>query len=239
MSATRRGIRPVLLRVAFPACLAAGLLLLAGAPRAAAQGSLKEAYLQRFVGRPAPPFLLKDLEGREVRLSDHKGKVIQLNYWYTGCFPCRQETPDLIRLYNAPKDLQGRLVRLSDLRGKVVLLNFWYSGCMPCRKETPELASLYRLRKDQGLVILGINLDAILMPADDRRMLQRFVQDFEIPYPTLIADVNMYDDYGKPSIAPLTLLIDRQGRIAQVFWGAYCFSVYENAVRPYLEASGP
>jgi len=88
-------------------------------------------------------------------------------------------------------------------------------------------------------VILGINLDAILMPADDRRMLQRVVQDFEIPYPTLIADVNMYDDYGKPSIAPLTLLIDRQGRIAQVFWGAYSFSVYENAVRPYLEASGP
>jgi len=195
MSATRRGIRPVLLRVAFPACLAAGLLLLAGAPRAAAQGSLKEAYLQRFVGRPAPPFLLKDLEGREVRLSDHKGKVILLNYWYTGCFPCRQETPDLIRLYNA--------------------------------------------HKARGLVILGINLDAILMPADDRRMLQRFVQDFEIPYPTLIADVNMYDDYGKPSIAPLTLLIDRQGRIAQVFWGAYSFSVYENAVRPYLEASGP
>jgi len=195
MSATRRGIRPVLLRVALPACLAAGLLLLAGAPRAAAQGSLKEAYLQRFVGRPAPPFLLKDLEGREVRLSDHKGKVILLNYWYTGCFPCRQETPDLIRLYNA--------------------------------------------HKARGLVILGINLDAILMPADDRRMLQRFVQDFEIPYPTLIADVNMYDDYGKPSIAPLTLLIDRQGRIAQVFWGAYSFSVYENAVRPYLEASGP
>jgi len=195
MSATRRGIRPVLLRVAFPACLAAGLLLLAGAPRAAAQGSLKEAYLQRFVGRPAPPFLLKDLEGREVRLSDHKGKVILLNYWYTGCFPCRQETPDLIRLYNA--------------------------------------------HKARGLVILGINLDAILMPADDRRMLQRFVQDFEIPYPTLIAEDKMYDDYGKPSIAPLTLLIDRQGRIAQVFWGAYCFSVYENAVRPYLEASGP
>jgi len=195
MSATRRGIRPVLLRVAFPACLAAGLLLLAGAPRAAAQGSLKEAYLQRFVGRPAPPFLLKDLEGREVRLSDHKGKVILLNYWYTGCFPCRQETPDLIRLYNA--------------------------------------------HKARGLVILGINLDAILMPADDRRMLQRFVQDFEIPYPTLIAEDKMYDDYGKPSIAPLTLLIDRQGRIAQVFWGAYSFSVYENAVRPYLEASGP
>ncbi|PYT15913.1 MAG: hypothetical protein DMF51_05775 [Acidobacteria bacterium] len=195
MSATRRGIRPVLLRVALPACLAAGLLLLAGAPRAAAQGSLKEAYLQRFVGRPAPPFLLKDLEGREVRLSDHKGKVILLNYWYTGCFPCRQETPDLIRLYNA--------------------------------------------HKARGLVILGINLDAILMPADDRRMLQRFVQDFEIPYPTLIAEDKMYDDYGKPSIAPLTLLIDRQGRIAQVFWGAYSFSVYENAVRPYLEASGP
>ncbi len=156
MSAARRVVRPMLLRAALPACLAAGLLLHAGAPRAAAQGVLKDAYLRRFVGSPAPSFSLKDLEGREVKLSDHKGKVVLLNYWYSACFPCRQETPDLIHLYNA--------------------------------------------HKDRGLVILGINLDAILMPADDGRLLQRFVQDFEMPYPTLIADLKMYNDYGKPSI---------------------------------------
>ena len=121
----------------------------------------------------------------------------------------------------------------------MILLNYWYTGCFPCRQETPDLIRLYNAYKARGLVILGINLDAILMPAEDGRLLQRFVQDLEIPYPTLIADVKMYDDYGKPSIAPLTLLIDRQGRIGQVFWGAYGFSVYESAVRPYLEASGP
>jgi len=195
MSAAPPGPRSVRPRAAASLCLAAGLLLLAGPTRAAAQGHLKEAYLQRFVGRAAPPFSLKDLKGREVRLSDHKGKVVLLNYWYSACFPCRQETPDLIRLYNA--------------------------------------------HRERGLVILGINLDAILMPADDGRMLQRFVQDFEIPYPTLIADSKMYNDYGKPSIAPLTLLIDRKGTIAQVFWGAYRLAAYENAVRPYLEVPGP
>jgi len=195
MSAARRAAGPALLRAALPVCLAAGLLLHAGAPRAAAQGSPKEVYLRRFVGSPAPPFSLKDLKGREVKLSDQKGKVVLLNYWYSACFPCRQETPDLIRLYNT--------------------------------------------HKERGLVILGINLDAILMPADDGQMLKRFVQDFEMPYPTLIADQKMYNDYGKPSIAPLTLLIDRKGTIAQVFWGAYRLAVYENVVRPYLEGSGP
>ena len=195
MRAMRRGIRPVRLRAAGAACLAAGLLLLAAPPRAAAQPRQKDAYLQRFLGRPAPPFSLKDVRGREVRLSEHKGKVVLLNFWYSACFPCREETPDLIRLYNT--------------------------------------------HKERGLVILGINMDTILVPADDGGMLQRFMQDFDIPYPTLIADQKMYNDYGRAPIAPITLLIDRKGAIAQVFWGAYSFSMYESALRPYLEAASP
>ena len=161
----------------------------------AAQDSPREAYLQRFVGRPAPAFSLRNIEGREVTLSGQRGKVVLLNYWYSGCFPCREETPDLIRLYQT--------------------------------------------HKDRGLIILGINLDSILMPADNGGLLRRFVQDFQIPYPTLIADMKMYSDYGKPTIAPLTLLIDRKGTIARVFWGASPYAVYDGALRPYLEPAGP
>jgi len=175
--------------------LASGLLLLAAAPGVAAQDSPKESYLRRFVGRPAPAFSLPNLEGREVSLSDQRGKVVLLNYWYSGCFPCREETPDLIRLYQT--------------------------------------------HKDRGLIILGINLDSILMPADNGGLLRRFAQDFQIPYPTLIADMKMYSDYGKPTIAPLTLLIDRKGTIARVFWGASPYAVYDGALRPYLEPAGP
>jgi len=41
---------------------------------------------------------LKDIEGRDVRLSDYRGKVVMLNFWATWCPPCRKEIPDLIKL---------------------------------------------------------------------------------------------------------------------------------------------
>lgn len=49
-------------------------------------------------------FTVKDMNGRDVRLSDYKGKVILLNFWATWCGPCKHEIPAFVELYDAYKD---------------------------------------------------------------------------------------------------------------------------------------
>lgn len=47
----------------------------------------------------APDFILKDVAGKEVKLSDYKGKVVVINFWATWCAPCHLETPWFVALH--------------------------------------------------------------------------------------------------------------------------------------------
>jgi thiol-disulfide isomerase/thioredoxin len=47
----------------------------------------------------APDFILPGLNGTPVRLSDHRGNVVLLNFWATWCPPCRAEMPSIEKLY--------------------------------------------------------------------------------------------------------------------------------------------
>lgn len=48
--------------------------------------------------KEAPDFALKDTDGRTVRLSDYRGKVVLLNFWATWCGPCKMEIPWFMEL---------------------------------------------------------------------------------------------------------------------------------------------
>jgi cytochrome c biogenesis protein CcmG/thiol:disulfide interchange protein DsbE len=53
---------------------------------------------------PAPDFSLRDVDGKVVRLSDFKGKVVLLDFWATWCGPCKIEIPWFTEFERKHKD---------------------------------------------------------------------------------------------------------------------------------------
>ncbi len=66
----------------------------------------------------APDFTVKTLDGREISLSQLKGKVVLLDFWATWCGPCRESIPHLIQLYKSYRENGFELVGMNlDKKG--------------------------------------------------------------------------------------------------------------------------
>lgn len=79
--------------------------------------------------RPAPDFLLPDLNGQVVRLSQLRGKVVMLNVWTTWCPPCRKEMPTMEALYKKLKSADFVMLAASqDVDGKNTVLPYLQEG---------------------------------------------------------------------------------------------------------------
>jgi len=119
------------------------------------------------------------------------------------------ETPPPIDL----PDQRGRKVDLKALRGNVVLVDFWASWCGPCRQEMPVLESLHEKYADQGLVIVGVNIDH--NPKKMNKFLRGVPVSFRIVHDPKITIAQRYE----PSTMPSSYLIGRAGKLRYVHEG--------------------
>ena len=108
------------------------------------------------------------------------------------------------------KDANGKSVKLSDYKGRVVLLDFWATWCTGCKLEIPWFMEFDKKYKSKGLSAMGIAVDE-----EGWRTVKAYLAEHPITYPIVLGDFDVLEKtFGLPASLPVTLLIDRQGRIA-------------------------
>src|SRR5262245_54043462 len=65
------------------------------------------------IGQIAPDFAIKDQGGKEIRLTDYRGKLVFLNFWASWCLPCDKEMPDLELMHKTLKDRKFQMLAVS------------------------------------------------------------------------------------------------------------------------------
>lgn len=127
-------------------------------------------------------------------------------------------------------DAAGQPVTLSSLHGKVVLLNFWATWCTPCAREIPWFVEFQQSLRDRGFEVLGISMDA-----DGWRAVEPFVRAAKINYRVAIGNDKTAQLFGGLQAIPLTLVIDRSGRIAAIHSGLCKKTEYEADINSALD----
>ncbi|MFZ5826226.1 MAG: redoxin domain-containing protein [Bacillota bacterium] len=109
------------------------------------------------------------------------------------------------------KTVDGQVYKLSDLKGQAVMLNFFATWCPPCRAEMPLLEETYKEYKDQGFIILAINLD------ESDVAITAFQQKMGITFPIVVDKGDHVSRRYDIVPLPTTYFVDRNG-IVQGKW---------------------
>jgi peroxiredoxin len=112
------------------------------------------------------------------------------------------------------RDIEGKNLKLSDYIGKsVILLDFCATWCEPCIAEFPHLRKLYDANKAKGFVILAVAMDGPETVAN----VPAFARRNQLNFPMLTdEDSRIASLYNPKKSAPLSVLIDKSGKIVSI-----------------------
>ena len=151
------------------------------------------------------------------------------------CVPCpsaAQTTPSPAQRAAAPdftlSDAKGKPIALSEYKGKVVLLDFWATWCTGCKVEIPWYMEFEKKYKRRGLASIGVAMDE-----EGWKTVTPYLRKKPINYQIVVGDANFAKAYNVESL-PVTLLIDRHGRIADAHVGMVEKDAWEQEILTLL-----
>jgi peroxiredoxin len=128
-------------------------------------------------------------------------------------------------------DSKGTTIKLSNYRGRVVLLDFWATWCGGCKVEIPWYMEFQKKYKDGGLSVVGVSVDD-----DGWKSVKPFLEEKQVNYPVVIGDWDLAGRFGITSL-PVTLLIDRNGRVADLHVGMVDKDTFDREIQILLKES--
>jgi peroxiredoxin len=125
------------------------------------------------VGFPAPNFTFPDLNGRQISLSDQRGKVVLINIWATWCPPCKQEMPSMQKLYERFKGENFEILAVSiDSTGRDAVapfmrtMNLTFPALLDSKEDIRTLYGVTGVPESFIIDKEGIVVEKIIGPID-------------------------------------------------------------------------
>lgn len=121
------------------------------------------------------------------------------------------------------------MIKLADFQGKVVLLDFWATWCHGCMTEIPWFMEFQGKYKADGLAVIGVSVDD-----DGWKSVRPFLAERKFNYPIVVGNQDLEKLYSVEN-PPVAVLIDREGRIAEMHAGVVEKESFEREIKGLLQ----
>ncbi|WP_028547854.1 TlpA family protein disulfide reductase [Paenibacillus sp. UNC451MF] len=132
-------------------CIALCLVILAAyqlfeTKKEAEASSAANAPKEMKYNKPVPSFTLQSLDGKSYQVGGPRDKPLMINFWASWCGPCKEEAPDLVRVYEKYKDRFDlyavnvtREDRMGDVKNFVERNDFTFPVLLDTEGKTAEM----------------------------------------------------------------------------------------------------
>lgn len=101
----------------------------------------------------------------------------------------------------------GTTHSLAAMQGKPVIVNFWATWCPPCRAEMPSMQRAWEQLKDDGVLLVAINV------GESKEEIDAFLADVPVSFPLPMDETMGVSQAWPMKGLPTTFVVDPEGRL--------------------------